>query len=89
MRLSIEGVIITRIRPGSPAEHADLRAMNVSTGAVGDVITGANGQPVRSVFDLTRQLELLGIGGTIKLKVNRDGKAVKVEVEIIDVDRKS
>ena len=89
MRLGIEGVIVTGIRPGSPAERAELRAMNASTKAIGDVIIGANGQPIRSAFDLTDQLEHVGIGRAIKLKVKRSGKTIDVEVEIIDLDRKS
>lgn len=86
IRLGIDGVIIARIRPGSPAERAALRAMDSATGAVGDVITGANGQPVRNAFDLTEQLEDIGAGRTIALKVNRDGKTVDINVEIIDID---
>lgn len=89
MRLGIEGVIIARITPGSPAEHAVLQPMHASTKAVGDVIVGANGQSVRSAFDLTDQLEHVGIGRKIRLKINRGGKTVEVEVAIIDVDRKS
>jgi len=88
MRLGIEGVIIARISPGSPAERADLRVMNASTKAIGDVITGANGRPIRSAFDLTDQLEDVGIGQSIRLTVKRDGKTVEVEVEIVDIDRK-
>ena len=89
MRLGIQGVIVAGVNPGSPAERAVLRAMNASTKAIGDVITGANGQPVRSAFDLTDQLEHTGIGRTIKLQVNRGGKTLDVEVEIVDIDRKS
>lgn len=89
MRLGIEGVIVKGIRAGSPAERAELRAMDASTKAIGDVIIGANGQPIRSAFDLTDQLEHVGIGRAIKLTVNRSGKIVDVEVEIIDIDRRS
>jgi 2-alkenal reductase len=88
MQLGIEGVIVARVSPGTPAERAELRVMHPSTKAVGDVITGANGQPVRSAFDLTDQLEQVGIGRTIRLTVKRDGKTVEVEVEIVDIDRK-
>ena len=86
LRLGIEGVVIARIRPGSPAERAALRAMDSATGMIGDIITGANGQPVRDAFDLTEQLENLGVGRTIALRISRDGKAVHMEVEIIDID---
>ena len=47
-----------------------------------------NGRPIRSAFDLTDQLEDVGIGQSIRLTVKRDGKTVKVEVEIVDIDRK-
>ena len=88
-RLGIEGVIIARIRPESPAGRALLRAMDASTESLGDVITAANGEPVRSVYDLTKQIEQTGIGRTITLRINRDGKSIDVEVEIIDINRKS
>jgi S1-C subfamily serine protease len=60
--------------------------MDSTTGAVGDVITGANGQPIRNAFDLTEQLEDIGVGRTIALRVNRNGKTVDMKVEIIDID---
>lgn len=88
-RLGIEGVIIARIRPGSPAERAVLRAMDASTESLGDVITAANGEPVRSIYDLTKQLEHTGIGRTIGLGINRNGNLIDVEVEIVDINRKS
>ncbi len=74
MRLGVQGVIVAGVSPGSPAERAALRAMNASTKAIGDVIIGVNGQPIRSSFDLTDQLEHIGIGRTIKLQVNRGGR---------------
>ena len=89
MRLGIEGVIVTGIMPGSPAERTELRAMNASTKTIGDAPVGANGQPIRSTFDLTDQLEHVGIGRAIKLTVNRSGTTIDVEVEIVDIDRKS
>jgi 2-alkenal reductase len=89
LRLGIDGVIIARVRPGSPAERAALRAMDSATGAVGDVITGANGLPVRNAFDLTEQLEDLGVGRTIALRVSRDGKTVDMKIEIIDIEPRS
>jgi S1-C subfamily serine protease len=58
----VEGVLIGRIKPGSPAERAGLLGSRGSVTGTGDVITAANGQPVRSVFDLTDQLEKVGIG---------------------------
>lgn len=86
LRLGIDGVIVARVRPGSPAERAALHAMDSATGVVGDIITGANGQPVRNAFDLAEELENLGVGRTIALRISRDGKAVDMEIEIIDIE---
>ena len=83
---AIEGVVIARVRPGSPAERAGLRGADGDTGTQGDIITAANGVPVRSPFDLTNQLERVGIGGTIDLTVRRDGKTSTMGVNIVDVD---
>jgi S1-C subfamily serine protease len=83
----IEGVVIARVRPGSPAERAGLRGANADTGTQGDIITAANGAPVRSPFDLTNQLERVGIGGTIDLTVRRDGKTATICVNVVDVGR--
>jgi S1-C subfamily serine protease len=89
MKLKIEGVIIARIRPGSPADLGGLKGMDQATGAVGDVITGANGHRVQDVFDLTEQLERLGVGSKISLVIARSGQSRTVEIEIVDIDLKS
>jgi 2-alkenal reductase len=75
------------VRPGSPAEHAGLRGANADSGTPGDIITAANGVSVRSSFDLTHQLERIGIGGTVDLAVRRDGKTAPMAVDVVDVDQ--
>jgi S1-C subfamily serine protease len=55
--VGIEGVAIVRTIPGSSAARAGLRGIDASTGTLGDVIAGANGQTVRRMSDLTDQLE--------------------------------
>jgi len=87
MRAGIDGVLIARVRSGSPAERAGLRGANAETRAQGDIITAADGIPMRSLFDLTNQLERVGIGHTIELTVRRDGHATAMPVDIIDVDQ--
>jgi 2-alkenal reductase len=93
MRLGIDGVIVGRVKAGSPAERAGLRAMSGAMGAasgpVADVITAANGQPIQNVYDLTDQLERVGVGRAITLKIKRDGQAVEVQVEVVDTDLNS
>jgi S1-C subfamily serine protease len=87
MKAGIDGVVVGRVRPGSPAERAGLRAANAQAGTQGDVITAANGVPIRSPFDLTNLLERVGIGKTVELTVKRDGRSTAMPVDIVDVDQ--
>src|SRR3979409_997026 len=60
IRLGIEGVIVVRTIPGSPAAHAGLRGVDTKTGELGDVIVAANGQPVRGLGGLAEEDETAG-----------------------------
>ena len=84
----VAGVVISRVRRGSPAERAGLQGDDPASGATGDIITRANDAAVQNVYDLTNQLERVGIGNHILLTLNRRGATVRVEVEIVDIDRK-
>jgi S1-C subfamily serine protease len=66
-RLGVEGVVIVRTVPGSPAAQAGLHGIDANSGTLGDVIIGANGQTVKRMSDLTDQLEQVGVGNAIKL----------------------
>jgi S1-C subfamily serine protease len=84
-RLGVEGVVIVRTAPGSPAEKAGLRGVNPQTGAIGDVIVAANDKQVRQLADLTNEIEQVGVGKTISLTINRGGSKTSVTVQITDV----
>src|SRR5919204_3574249 len=49
-RAGIEGVVIVRTAPGSPAERAGIRGVDFSTGDIGDVITAAEWKRVQRPF---------------------------------------
>ncbi len=61
-----QGAVLVNIVPGSPAEKAGLKP--------GDVVTAANGKPVRDASDLRNRVGLLRVGDTMKLDVLRDGR---------------
>lgn len=86
-RLGVEGVIIFRVLPGSPAERAGLRGIDPQTGEIGDIIVAVNGKPVRRLADLTAALDRTGIGKPAQLTVQRGGRQVQVEVEVTDISR--
>jgi 2-alkenal reductase len=86
-RMGVEGVVVVRTAPDSPASRAGLRGVDPRSGTLGDVIVGADGQKVRRLADLTDQLEKLGVGKTTELAVLRDGRTVTVRVDIVDIGR--
>ncbi|HEY1365398.1 MAG TPA: trypsin-like peptidase domain-containing protein [Xanthobacteraceae bacterium] len=84
-RAGVEGVVIVRTVPGSPAERAGLRGIDPRTRKLGDVIVGVDGKPVRRLADLTEELERVGVGHKVKLDLQREGRATSVEVEVTDI----
>ena len=88
-RAGIEGVVIVNTVPGSAAERAGLRGVDGSTRRLGDVIIGVNGKPVRRLPDLTEELERVGVGKRVTLGIKRDGRDMSVDVEVMDIGRRS
>ncbi len=86
-RLGIEGVVVARTLPESPAERAGLEGADGRSGELGDVIVAADGRPVRRLADLAAALERAGVGRSVELTVERDGRTRPVRVEVADVGR--
>jgi 2-alkenal reductase len=84
-RLGIDGVVILRVLPGSPAAQAGLRGVDAQTGEVGDVVVEANDRPVHRLADLTAAIEAAGLGASVTLKIERDGRIRPVRVTTADV----
>ena len=87
-RAGVQGVVIVRTSPGSPAERAGLRGMDPNTGKPGDIIVAIDGKPVRGLADLIQELERVGVGKRVTLTVQRDGRETSVEVEVMDIGRR-
>ena len=86
-RLGVEGVIIVRTAPGSPAERAGIRGVDFNSGALGDVIVQADGKPVHRLSDLTDQIEQVGAGKSIRISLKRGAQTRDITVEIVDIGR--
>ena len=86
-RLGIEGVIIVRTAPGSPAERAGIRGVDLGSGALGDVIVQADGKPVHRLSDLTDQIEQIGAGKSIRISLKRGSQTRDINIDIVDIGR--
>ena len=69
---NIEGVLISRVTPGSGAEDAGLRR--------NDVIVSVNGAPTRAIPELQEQVALYRPGNTVEVEFIRKGKKSKTSV---------
>jgi len=86
-RLGVEGVIIVRTAPGSPAERAGIRGVDFGSGAIGDVIVQAEGKPVHRLSDLTDQIEQVGAGKSIRISLKRGSQTRDINIDIVDIGR--
>jgi 2-alkenal reductase len=85
-----QGVLVTEVQDGSPAERAGLRGgSRVAEFAGrqlpvdGDIIIAVNGQKVISSDDLVSYLELnTSVGDTIELRVMRNGSEETVQLTL-------
>jgi hypothetical protein len=71
-----DGVPITGVVKGGPAEAAGLKA--------GDVIVAFNSKPLKSLGDLSESLHAAHGGDKVMVKVLRDGKAVELPVVLVE-----
>jgi S1-C subfamily serine protease len=83
-RLGIEGIIVMRVVPNSPASRAGVKGVDTNAGTVGDVILKVGGKSVTRIPDLTDELERIGVGGKVELTLKREDKEVSVELEVVD-----
>lgn len=74
-----QGVVVTQVEPGSPANKAGLRS--------GDVITRVNGRPVRHANDMRNIVGLQRIGQRIEMSIIRDGLNKTINAVIAEPER--
>lgn len=69
-----EGVAVTALTPGGPAERAGLQ--------VGDIIRTVDGRPVESIRELQKTILLSRVGDQISLGVERNDETITIPIAI-------
>jgi S1-C subfamily serine protease len=84
--LGLKGVAVLRVSPGSAADKAGLRGVEVveATGNIvpGDVILSLDDAAVESVAQLLSRLDDKRVGDAARLRIWRNGKTIDVTVEL-------
>jgi S1-C subfamily serine protease len=81
----LQGIVILRVKPGSPAAAAGLQGVTTTRGGgvmLGDVITALDGKPVDNVGQFLARLDDLPPGRKLTLTVLRKGRAFDVQVQL-------
>jgi S1-C subfamily serine protease len=81
----VEGILILRVLPGSPAARSGLRATRVTEGGgvvLGDVLQAIDGRSMTRLEDLASTLDGYRVGDTVTLRLWRNGERVDVGVEL-------
>ena len=90
-RPSREGVLVEAVQPGTPAAAAGIRggdreAIDERDGSIvvlgGDVLTKLGSHPVKTMDDVHSALGGLRPGQRVAVELKRDGKPVKLAVEL-------
>jgi S1-C subfamily serine protease len=83
--LQVEGVVILRVAPNSPAAAAGLKGISVArdgTIVPGDIIVEVEGKPVSGVGKLLSRLDDFNVGDTVRLTVLRGRAREEVRVRL-------
>lgn len=78
------GVAVLRVQPGSAADKAGLRGVEITPNGVmpGDIIVAINGQKTDSLQKLFARLDDAKIGDVVKVQVVNNGQTREVEVTL-------
>jgi S1-C subfamily serine protease len=80
-----KGVVVGSVQTGSPAQKAGLQGVTQNDFSnaqnLGDIITGIDGHPVKSIDDLINYIDLhKSIGENVGLTLNRHGQIVNLNM---------
>ena len=88
-RLGLKGVLIARVRPGSPAAQAGLRGMAEDEAGdivLGDLIVAVDGKPVEMLDELQKILGAHRVGDTVVVTVIRENRRKDFRVQLAPLE---
>ncbi|HTM43351.1 MAG TPA: PDZ domain-containing protein, partial [Polyangiaceae bacterium] len=87
-RTGIEGVIVLRVQPKSPAEAAGIRGIQQDARGIslGDVIIGVGSENVENYDDLYNSLDRHQPGDEVEITLQREKSRVKTKVRLIAIE---
>ena len=82
-----KGVVVASVQIGSPAEKAGLKGVTQNdvsnTQQLGDIITGIDGHPLRSMDDLINYIDVhKSVGDNVMLTVNRHDQIMNLNLAL-------
>jgi S1-C subfamily serine protease len=87
-RSGIEGAVVRYVEPRSQAGRLGLEGLREGRWGryvVGDVVIAVDDRPVTTVDDLRDHFEAAGVGGRVRLTIERGRRSFEVEVELVRV----
>lgn len=87
-QLGLEGVIISSVITGSPAQKAGLQGSYRDRNGdiiLGDIISAINNHPIKRYDDLFEVLDHIKVGDTVTIKYLRNGHSYEGKVKTIDI----
>jgi len=81
----LDGVVVRDVGRGTAADELGLAGIGVDRRnryVLGDTIVAIDGEPVQSVDRLRDRFDAVGVGGTVRLTVERGGRTRELEVEL-------
>jgi serine protease Do len=69
-----EGVLVTQVYEGDPADEAGIKE--------GDIIVGIDGQEIKTSRELSRMVAEAGVGSKLKIALMREGREKTVRVKL-------
>jgi 2-alkenal reductase len=86
-QFGLEGVVILSVVAGGPADRAGIEGIGRSRRGyvVGDSVVAVDGKPVKVTDDLAYAFETAGVGRSVTLTLERQGRKRDATVTLADI----